>query len=92
MSARNTYYQDETVEKQKIDFKNLKRLLRYAAPYKRLFVLVLLLMLIAVASSLVTPCCFGISSIRSFQNFMTITRTLRSRSAVLCLQAPPRSV
>ena len=55
MSARNTYYQDETVEKQKIDFKNLKRLLRYAAPYKRLFVLVLLLMLIAVASSLVTP-------------------------------------
>ncbi len=55
MSARNTYFQDETVEKQKIDLKNLKRLLRYAVPYKRLFVLVLLLMLIAVASSLVTP-------------------------------------
>lgn len=55
MSTRNTYFQDEAVEKQKIDFKNLKRLLRYAVPYKRMFILVLLLMLIAVASSLVTP-------------------------------------
>ena len=55
MSTRNTYFQDETVEKQKIDLKNLKRLLRYAVPYRRMFILVLLLMLIAVASSLVTP-------------------------------------
>ena len=55
MSARNTYYQDEVVEKQKIDLKNLKRLLRYAIPYKRLFIVVLLFMLVAVAASLVTP-------------------------------------
>lgn len=55
MSTRNTYFQDETVEKQKIDLKNLKRLLRYAVPYRRMFIFVLLLMLIAVASSLVTP-------------------------------------
>ena len=55
MSTRNTYFQDETVEKQKIDLKNLKRLLRYAVPYRRMFILVLLLMLIAVASSLLTP-------------------------------------
>lgn len=55
MSTRNTYFQDETVEKQKIDLKNLKRLLRYAVPYRRMFILVLLLMFIAVASSLVTP-------------------------------------
>lgn len=55
MSTRNTYFQDETVEKQKIDLKNLKRLLRYAVPYRCMFILVLLLMLIAVASSLVTP-------------------------------------
>ena len=55
MSTRNTYFQDETVEKQKIDLKNLKRLLCYAVPYRRMFILVLLLMLIAVASSLVTP-------------------------------------
>ena len=55
MSTRNTYFQDETVEKQKIDLKNLKRLLRYAVPYRRMFILVLLLMLIAVAPSLVTP-------------------------------------
>ena len=55
MSARNTYYQEEVVEKQKIDLKNLKRLLRYAIPYKRLFIVVLLFMLVAVAASLVTP-------------------------------------
>ena len=55
MSARNTYFQDEAVEKEKIDLKNLRRLLRYALPHRRLFVFVLLLMLIAVASSLVTP-------------------------------------
>ena len=42
MSTRNTYFQDETVEKQKIDLKNLKRLLRYAVPYRRMFILVLL--------------------------------------------------
>ena len=54
MAQRNTYFQDETVEKDKIDIKNLKRLLRYAAPHKKLFVFILVIMLITVASSMVT--------------------------------------
>lgn len=55
MAQRNTYFQDEAVEKDKIDIKNLKRLLRYALPHKKLLIFVLIIMLIAVASSMVTP-------------------------------------
>lgn len=55
MAQRNTYFQDETVEKDKIDIKNLKRLLRYAAPHKKLFIFVLIIMLITVVSSMITP-------------------------------------
>ena len=55
MSQRNTYFQDEKVEKDKIDIQNLRRLLRYALPHKRLLLFVLVIMLIAVASSMVTP-------------------------------------
>ena len=55
MAQRNTYFQDEVVERDKIDIKNLKRLLRYATPHKKLFVFVLVVMLIAVVSSMITP-------------------------------------
>lgn len=56
MAERNTYFQDEVVaEKEKIDVKNLRRLLRYAAPHKKLFVFVIVIMLLAVVSSMVTP-------------------------------------
>ena len=55
MAQRNTYFQDEKVEKDKIDFKNLRRLMRYAVPYKKLFILVLIIMPVAVASSMITP-------------------------------------
>ena len=55
MTQRNTYFQDEVVEQEKIDVKNLRRLLRYAAPHKKLFVLVFVLMLVAVVFSMLTP-------------------------------------
>ena len=55
MSQRNTYFQDETVEKDKIDIKNLRRLMRYALPHKKLFIFVMVLLLIAVVSSVVSP-------------------------------------
>ena len=56
MARRNTYFQDEELEqKEKIDIRNLRRLMRYALPHKKLFVLVLVLVLIAVGASLVTP-------------------------------------
>lgn len=55
MAQRNTYFQDEVIEQEKIDVKNLRRLLRYAAPHKKLFVLVFVLMLVAVVFSMLTP-------------------------------------
>lgn len=55
MAQRNTYFQDEEVKEEKIDVKNLRRLIGYVLPHKKLFILVLLLMLITVASSLVSP-------------------------------------
>lgn len=55
MTQRNTYFQDEIVQNEKIDVKNLKRLLRYAVPHKKLLVFVLGIMLLAVAASMITP-------------------------------------
>lgn len=55
MAQRNTYYQDEKVEKDKVDIKNLRRLLSYAAPHKKLVIFVMVIMLVAVASSMITP-------------------------------------
>ena len=55
MAQRNTYFQDEEVKQEKIDVKNLRRLITYVIPHKKLFIFVLLLMLVTVASSLVTP-------------------------------------
>ena len=55
MTQRNTYFQDEVVKEEKIDVKNLRRLLKYVVPHKKMFCIVLALMLVAVASSLISP-------------------------------------
>ena len=55
MTQRNTYFQDEIVTQEKIDVKNLKRLLRYAVPHKKLLAFVLGVMLLAVGASMITP-------------------------------------
>lgn len=55
MTQRNTYFQDEIVANDKIDVKNLKRLLRYALPHKKLLAFVLGIMLLAVGASMITP-------------------------------------
>jgi len=55
MAQRNTYFQDEEVKEDKIDVKNLRRLISYVVPHKKIFIFVLVLMLITVASSLVSP-------------------------------------
>ncbi|HAH62822.1 MAG TPA: ABC transporter ATP-binding protein [Treponema sp.] len=54
MAQRNTYFQDETV-KTKIDFRQLRRTLRYILPYKKIFMLVCVLMLVSSAASMVPP-------------------------------------
>lgn len=54
MAQRNTYFQDEIIEK-KIDIKQLGRTIRYIFPYKKVFVLIGFLMLIGAAVSMIAP-------------------------------------
>ena len=54
MSKRNTYFQDEAVER-KIDVKQLARVTRYALPYWKEFALVAFLMLLSAAAAMATP-------------------------------------
>ena len=54
MAKRNTYFEDEKIEK-KIDLKQLRRTLAYILPYRRLLVLVSCMMLVAAVVSLLPP-------------------------------------
>lgn len=54
MSKRNTYFQNEVIEK-KIDIKQLGRILKYVLPYKKIFGILCLLMLVAACTSLISP-------------------------------------
>ena len=54
MAKRNTYFEDEKIEK-KIDLKQLRRTLTYILPYKRLLILVSSMMLVAAVVSLLPP-------------------------------------
>ena len=54
MAKVNTYFQDEVIEK-KIDMKQLARTLRYVVPYKKVFMLVGVLMFVSAGASLVSP-------------------------------------
>ena len=54
MAQRNTYFQDEIIEK-KLDIKQFGRIVRYIFPYKNIFILVGFLMLISAAVSMMAP-------------------------------------
>lgn len=54
MAKRNTYFQDENIQK-KIDMKQFGKILRYIIPYTHLFVTVVVLMLISAGVSMVSP-------------------------------------
>ncbi|RII36580.1 ABC transporter ATP-binding protein [Clostridium chromiireducens] len=54
MAQRNTYFQDEIIEK-KLDIKQFGRIIRYIFPYKNTFILVGFLMLISAAVSMMAP-------------------------------------
>lgn len=54
MARRNTFFEDEKIEK-KIDIKQLGRTLKYILPYKKLLFLVSCMMLIAAVVSLLPP-------------------------------------
>ena len=54
MAARNTYFQDEVIEK-KIDMKQFARTLRYVIPFKKVFLIVGILMFVAAGVSMMAP-------------------------------------
>lgn len=54
MANRNTFFQDESINK-KIDFKQLMRTLKYALPYKKMIIGVGIMLLISSVVSLIPP-------------------------------------
>lgn len=54
VAKRNTYFEDETIEK-KIDLKQLARTVQYILPYRKILVLVTCMMLVAAVVSLYPP-------------------------------------
>ncbi|MCR5106874.1 MAG: ABC transporter ATP-binding protein/permease [Lachnospiraceae bacterium] len=54
MAKRNTFFQDEKIEK-KIDMKQLLRTVRYILPYKKYVIMVAVILLIASVTALIPP-------------------------------------
>ena len=54
MAKRNTYFQDEVIER-KIDIKQFGKVLRYILPYKKIFLFVCFLMAFSSIVSMITP-------------------------------------
>lgn len=54
MAKRNTYFEDEVVHK-KIDIKQFGRILKYIMPYKHIFIIVIVLMLVSACTALLPP-------------------------------------
>lgn len=54
MAQRNTYFQDEVIER-KIDMKQFGRVLRYILPFRKIFIIVCGLMLVTAITSMYTP-------------------------------------
>lgn len=54
LAKRNTYFQDEEIER-KIDIHQFGRILKYMMPYKKTVILVLILMIISSVTAMITP-------------------------------------
>lgn len=54
MAKRNTYFQDEVIER-KIDMKQFGKILKYILPYRKIFIFVCFLMLVSAGTSMITP-------------------------------------
>ena len=54
MAKRNTFFEDEKIEK-KIDIKQLGRTVQYILPYKKILIMVTIMMLVAAVVSLFPP-------------------------------------
>lgn len=58
MAKRNTYFQNEIVQK-KIDMKQFGKILRYIIPYQFFFAIVIFLMLVSAGVSMISPLILG---------------------------------
>lgn len=54
MAQRNTYFEDEVIQR-KIDMKQLGRVLKYVLPFGKIFILVCVLMLLSSVCALISP-------------------------------------
>lgn len=77
MAQRNTYFQDEVIER-KIDIKQLGRTLKYIIPYKKVFALVFVLMLISAAAAMIAPLFF-----RYIINTLVYTKDYRTYALII---------
>ncbi|MCD8118250.1 MAG: ABC transporter ATP-binding protein/permease [Lachnospiraceae bacterium] len=87
MAKRNTYFQDEIIEK-KVDVKQFKRIIRYVVPYKNLIALVLVLMLASSVAAMVSPLILKqiINVIAPAKEYRALAFALACMGAVLLLE------
>jgi len=78
MAKRNTYFQDEVIQR-KIDIKQLGRTIRYILPYKKVFLLVCFLMLISAGASMVSPLL-----LRYIINHLVFSRDYKQLLLIIC--------
>lgn len=71
MAKRNTYFEDEKIER-KIDLKQFARVLRYILPHKKIFILVLGLMGVSSIIGLISPLL-----LRAIINKVTVNEDMR---------------
>ena len=77
MAKRNTYFEDEKIEK-KIDLKQFARVLKYILPYKKIFILVLCLMGVSSVIGLISPLL-----LRTIINRVTVNEDMRMLAMVI---------
>ena len=54
MAKRNTFFEDELIEK-KVDYKQFLRVMKYVLPYKKLLIILGIMMLVSSLASLLPP-------------------------------------
>ncbi|MBQ9865453.1 MAG: ABC transporter ATP-binding protein [Lachnospiraceae bacterium] len=77
MAKRNTYFEDEKIEK-KIDLKQFGRILSYILPYKKIFILVLFLMGVSSVIGLISPLL-----LRAIINKVTVDADMRMLGMII---------
>ncbi|MCR4586303.1 MAG: ABC transporter ATP-binding protein/permease [Lachnospiraceae bacterium] len=77
MAKRNTYFEDEKIEK-KIDLKQFARVLKYILPHRKIFILVLCLMGVSSVTGLISPLL-----LRTIINKVTVNEDMRMLAMVI---------